>query len=164
MENPKSENYMQLPNPENCNSEVVVPDIFLRDFEKHPRNDLEYCNGSIKVQNAMGGRSSEFVDTCDNETFRNKCPASCYACATGKQGQKIKISRNNNEEQIKKSRKNFITNKKNLKNNYQINSTLDPEISYKIFDKLNYKRALINSYKIQKKEESFLNELLNRFN
>lgn len=157
-----SDNKIILPIPTTCKGNVE--DKFLREFESNPRVDNEVdCNGGIKV-------GDNVIDTCDNETFRNKCPASCYACATGKKGQELTLNKDENylkkqkEQLIKESRKIFKENKDKLIDGYDINSTSDPEISYNIFDKLNYKRALINSYLIKKKEESFLNELLQRFN
>ena len=60
-------------------------------------------------------------------------------------------------------RNKFIQTTNNISNNHEVKNQHDTTIDYNIFDKINYKRALLNSIKIQKKEENFLEKLLQLF-
>jgi hypothetical protein len=60
-------------------------------------------------------------------------------------------------------RNKFMQTTNNISDGHDVKNMHDSTIDYNIFDKINYKRALINSIKIQKKEENFLEKLLQLF-
>lgn len=60
-------------------------------------------------------------------------------------------------------RNKFMQTTNNISKNHHVKNMHDSSIDYNIFDKINYKKALLNSIKIQKKEENFLEKLLQRF-